>query len=929
MKICIDMQGLQTGSRHRGIGRYCLEITRAFLDIATPRHATDLLYNAALDGIDEAIGSLGANGRRASRRTVGPIRDTSFDNIGNDARREAAERLFGHALQVKRPDVVWHSSIVEGFADDALVPYDAPGAMTVATLYDLIPLHDPEYLGHARARDWYMNRLNVLRRCDLLLAISEWVRTDAIERLGIDPGRIVTVGAGVAEKFRPRPDGQDQSIYLREHFAISRPFVMYNGGFDKRKNITSLIEAYGSLGHDLRASHVLVIVGRMDKLAGDKIAEAMATLRLTADDVVFTGFVSDDDLIRLYQSCTLFVFPSEREGFGLAPLEAMACGAPALVNNATSLPEVVGTAEALFDADEPGALRARMEATLRDDTLLDRLRASGMERARHFTWQAVASRALSAIENALSMHPDRHTAPARNLQSVVPLYRVDATSVETVLQQVRQWPGVVAWSGPLPGNAPMLPADRYRLHGYGDRVPALPADWLALLEQAAAGVIIVDESTPVDVEDRANMLRATHPMARQRSLEADLSASVAHALADDDLARVADALDRLRPTDQVRWLVDVTHISTTDLGTGVHRVVRSILLEWLICPPPGVRIEPITFRDGRFHHAHMYACALLGSPDADALPGELVSITGSEVYIGLDWTMESLPSSAPLIRTWHRAGVRTHFVVYDLLPLTMPEAFHAQSRESFARWVAAIASEGDALHCISESTRTDVIAWLATAEPGDRPLVTRFELGVSPAVPVEPALMDAALSSAMDAAPSFLMVGTIEPRKGHAQVIDAMELLWEAGVEANLVILGKKGWLVRQTIDSLARHPQRNKRLFWIDGADDALLEAAYQASTALVAASLGEGYGLPLVEAAHRGIPVIARDLPVFREVAGNYPSYFKGESARELATYLARWLADRPATGDRPEWISWSDSARSLQRRIDDPRDTQSREL
>lgn len=914
MKIIIDMQGVQTDSRHRGIGRYCLAVTRAFVDLANGEHDTRLLFNAALEGIDEAIETFAMHGRSASFRTVGPIRNTSSDNGKNDIRRDAAEHVYTHALDVGHPDVVWLSSVLEGFTSDALVPHAAPDAFTVATLYDLIPLHDRQYLGNSRARDWYMQRIEVLKRCDLLLAISEWVRSDAIKRLGIDPNRIVAIGAGVEPHFSPGPPGICHSTWLAERFGIHRSFVMYSGGFDKRKNVLALVEAYAALPPSLREQHMLVVVGRIDSLMTERFAKAMTRLHLGPDEVVFTNFVSDDELVRLYQSCALFAFPSESEGFGLPPLEAMACGAPVLVNDATSLPEVVGNREALFDGNRPSEMAARMKAVLTDAALADRLRRSGMKRAAHFSWRAVASRALAAIE--LHTQGEPRVAPAKATGSPwLPLYRMDVGNVVATLPKLRQWPGHVIWSGPLPAVGPASAPDRFRLGGYARlQHECIDEEWMTLIKFDAIGLVRAETFTGDALARHLSQLEKEHPLARQRGVEQIIGDSFAPRLTDDDLALIADSLARAAPNKDVRWLVDVTHIATNDLGTGVHRVVRSILREWLLDPPKDVRIEPIEFRDGRFHHAHDYACQLIGAnPDAP-LPGDIVAITGNELYIGLDWAMESLPSSASLLRTWRRAGVPIHFIVYDLLPLAMPDAFHPQSRESFTRWMETIADLGDVLHCISRTTASDVDIWLRQHELNRLPEVRHFELGVEPEEKRQEGILDPMLESAMSSAPSLLMVGTLEPRKGHDQVLGAAELLWESGAHFNLVIVGHRGWLVKDLIQRLDQHAERGRRLFWLDDADDPTLEAVYRRATALIAASRGEGYGLPLIEAAQRKKPVIARSLPVFREVAGFYPSYFDTNTAEGLATHIARWLAHPPRAGAPPFMRSWKESAASL---------------
>src|SRR4029077_1577723 len=130
------------------------------------------------------------------------------------------------------------------------------------------------------------------------------------------------------------------------------------------------------------------------------------------------------------------------------------------------------------------------------------------------------------------------------------------------------------------------------------------------------------------------------------------------------------------------------------------------------------------------------------------------------------------------------------------------------------------------------------------------------------------------------------------PRKGHRQVVAAFEQLWREGIELDLVIVGKKGWMVDDLASMLHAHPEAGRHLFWVQDASDAMLDRVYARARLLVAASLGEGFGLPLVEAARHGLPIVARDLPVFREVAGEHAYYFSGTSADDLAGALKAWL-------------------------------------
>ncbi|SEP05509.1 Glycosyltransferase involved in cell wall bisynthesis [Luteibacter sp. UNC138MFCol5.1] len=933
MKIQIDLQGVQTASRQRGIGRYTREATIAFLKLAEGRHDVELLFNAALDGVDEMLDRMVAESLRPRRRAYGPLRDTSSDTPANDARREAGERLLTHALDIGGADVVWLSSLIEGYASDALMPHRSPRQLTAATLYDLLPLQDPKGLGQSRARDWYSRRLEALRSCDLLLAISEWVRVDAIARLGLDPDRVVAIGAGVDERFRPAAAGSDNRAYLARHLLIERPFILYNGGTDTRKNVERLFPAYAALPDHLRDRVDLVVVGALDNATRERFDKAIRAASIAPHRIHLTGYVTDEDLVRLYQACELFVFPSAGEGFGLPPLEAMACGAPVIVNDATSLPEVVGSPAALFDANDVDAMAGAMSRVLDDPSFATALRDAGLLRAARFTWPKVAERALTAIERALTTRPESRSpvatawvATSASIQAPpddaqIPVYLADAAHASDVLHRLREWPGLVEWQGPFPDGDHLTAFDRYRAGGW--KAVATPGgiDWPEALRAEAIAMRTVESHADGEAS-RAAWVEAFNgdSMVRQRGIEDEIAAHVAPRLSDTDLARVADAIDRSRPQRATRWLVDVTHISRHDLRTGIQRVVRNILGAWLRTPPVGVRIEPIAFRDGRYEHAHAYAAELLGVEVPEGLVEDPVSISGDEVFVGLDWAMESLPSSATLLRTWHRAGVGMHFVANDILPITLPDAFHPQAREAFVRWLERMTDLADAVHCISQSTADDIAQWLRAERRARPPALTVFPLGVEPLRESRPGLLEKDVAGAFAARPTLLMVGTIEPRKGHAQALDALDLLWASGADLNLAIVGKRGWLVTDLIRRIERHPELGKRLFWFEGCSDETLDAVYEASTALLAPSLGEGYGLPLIEAAQRGKPVIARSLKVFREVAGDYPAYFEGTTGTALATFLARWIVDRPAPGNRLTWPAWQAAAEALADRICD---------
>ena len=170
------------------------------------------------------------------------------------------------------------------------------------------------------------------------------------------------------------------------------------------------------------------------------------------------------------------------------------------------------------------------------------------------------------------------------------------------------------------------------------------------------------------------------------------------------------------------------------------------------------------------------------------------------------------------------------------------------------------------------------------------------------------------------------MVGTLEPRKGHREVLQAFDLLWKDGVDVSLTLVGKEGWMVSELIDLLRHHPRLNTHLFWLQGISDGYLERIYDNSRCLIAASHGEGFGLPLIEAAQHDLPVIARDIPIFREVAGDGALFFADSSPESLKESIVH-LISLYEKGQHPKpslmtWLSWAESAKKLGEEIIDKR-------
>ncbi len=1101
-------------------------------------------------------------------------------------------------------------------------------------MFDLIPLiNQDRYLTSPVVRDWYFDKLASLRRAKLLLAISENSRLEAIEHLGIHPARVVNISSAADPIFRPTRVSADAEQALRARFGLSRPFIMYTGGIDHRKNLEGLIRAFAMLPIATRRAHQLGIVCTMRDEERARLRRLATGVGLGFDELVMSGFVSDDELVALCNLCRLFVFPSWHEGFGLPALEAMACGAPVIAANTSSLPEVIGRSDALFDPHSDVAIAAAMQHLLTNEEFRLELSRHGLERARLFSWDESARRALDAmqaeVESRTVAAPPSAARAARKprLAFVSPLppersgiasysaellpalaahYEIDlvsdqpaltgsvlaggyplrgvqwfethASSYERVLYHfgnspfhghmfrlLRRIPGVVVlhdfylghilrhleFTGEMPqawwhalyeshGYAAVLErmrspdsellarkypcswrvladADGVIVHSrfnlglvaqwYGSRlaehvrhVPHLrqsrpaprqrasararlglpdaafivasfgiispaklihrlldawktagfaadpgcllvlagevhdpryaealdaclphppaataaervirtgflePAQYQDMLEAVDVAVqlradtrgetsgavldclahgiaTIVNAHGPLDelphdallvlpdafddpalgaalgtlrgdaaLRDRLSRtgrayiehelapdrvallyrdaLEAFVPCSPRRRLDAlvrcVVEATSDLAVSEAELADAARVMAELRPLGglQRQLFVDVSELVRTDAGSGIQRVVRSVLAELLASPPSGMRVEPV-YADGsgEYRHARQFVARLLALPFTPQSDAAIETAPG-DVFLGLDLSAHVIPGMLDYFRALRDRGVSVQFVLYDLLPALRPHWFPDDLVDHLQRWYAAIAEVADRVIAISRSVADEYRDWLDGAQPvRPQPLhIGYFHLGADIEASVPTRGIAAATQAEVDAiaGPAFLMVGTVEPRKGHAQVLDAFDRLWAAGVDATLVIVGKRGWHVDALTSRLVAHSERGRRLHWFEGVSDDALDSIYQRAALLLAASFGEGFGLPLVEAARRGLPLLVRDIPVFREVAGAGAMYFHAETpaalAESLQSALRYWqLRELPDPG-LIETITWKQSTAQL---------------
>lgn len=431
MRIVVDLQSCQSGSRLGGIGRYSMNLLQGMARNIGKHDLQIVLSNLMPEGLGDIYHSLEDLVPKHKIRyfhVAGGVAEAFEQNV---FRARAAELLRESFIQRLQPDVVHVSSLFEGLGDDVTTSVGrlCSGETTAVTLYDLIPLVESEkYLTSATTTAHYYRKLDDLKRAGLMLSISEFSKFEATDVCGIDPSIITNISSAVDKKFVPGKLSLDEEKQIKKKYGVTRNYLMYTGSFDQRKNHEGLIRAFAALPTSTRKGLQLMIVGNGWSGIYDHLRNLGSQIGLAEDDLIFAGKVPDQDLLPLYRLCHLFVFPSLREGFGLPVLEAMSCGIPVIGSNTTSIPEVLGNASAMFDPSDLNSITSKINEAVIDKGFRESLVAKGLVQCKNFSWDTSAKRAIEAFE---ALHERRQMSGA---------VRVGAPSSEELIQTVARLP---------------------------------------------------------------------------------------------------------------------------------------------------------------------------------------------------------------------------------------------------------------------------------------------------------------------------------------------------------------------------------------------------------------------------------------------------------------------------------------------------------
>ncbi|MCR1935386.1 glycosyltransferase family 4 protein [Clostridium tepidum] len=266
----------------------------------------------------------------------------------------------------------------------------------VVTIHDLIPYIMPETVGRGYLNKFLKEMPKIIELSDKIITVSEWSKKDISKFFPMKKDKIEVIPLAADSKYKPLNKLYCKNV-LKKKYGIELPFILYLGGFSSRKNVKSIIEAFEKIYNKLPEKHTLVIVGSK-KDEGEKLYEFSRKLKISSN-IIFTDFVEEQDLPIFYNGCSVFIYPSLYEGFGLPPLEAMSCGCAVIASNITSIPEVTSDCCINIDPFDVDNMSASMENILKNPELQDKLGKKALERSKLFSWEKTAKNTLNVYKS--------------------------------------------------------------------------------------------------------------------------------------------------------------------------------------------------------------------------------------------------------------------------------------------------------------------------------------------------------------------------------------------------------------------------------------------------------------------------------------------------------------------------------------------------
>lgn len=720
-----------------------------------------------------------------------------------------------------------------------------------------------------RSRESLKKLNNVFERC---IAVSEFNKKDLVQNGYTCPIDVVPILIPLHD-YEKNPNEDVLNKYANDGW-VNWLFV---GRVVPNKKHEDIIKAFAYYKKYLNAKSRLFIVGTyagMDKYY-DKLCHYIKELH--TQDIIFTGKTSFDQILAYYKLADVFVCMSEHEGFCVPLVEAMKFDVPVIAFASSAIPETLGGAGILLEDKSSILVSKIVDAIIKNKTLQRKIVEKQEERLKYFSYENVSKEMTEEINDIIK----KAKCKVANIQE-------------------NKW----------------IKHDAV----YDAEIKALLYECLKDIKKDA----LVDDTKEfklidnIDDKGKNNTLKhkikinVLKPIYKQLYMVnpsvADSIRSKIYCLAGKKTAiiQASNVVDRRKPG----ILVDLTQITRSNAKTGIQRVVDNIFRQITLLDVNAIGVRDL---QGDLITDKLYAA--LEKNEEFKEQEQKINLKQGDKLLLLDSSWEFSDDFSVIVDKVHDNGGTSYGIIYDLLPVQYPELIiNDYLKTVYSRWHKMLLKKCNSVICISKTT-AHLVEWFYKKEKIQRGTALNvywFPMGSD--IKNDCAIERNDIKEFVDSQNTFLMVGTVEPRKGHMVAAKALHKLLAKGTDAKLIIIGKDGWK-NDEIKMVMEDNEIKNNVKWIKDATDGELQWCYKHCAALIAASKDEGFGLPIIEAAHYGLPIICSDIPIFHEVAGNEAVYFKAMDSDDLMNKIEMWLSEeKHPNSANIKLYTWEESAQTL---------------
>ena len=733
------------------------------------------------------------------------------------------------------------------------------------------------------------------------IADSEYNKQDLI-RAGYTCPIVVLPILVPFEDYEQEPDDDVLSRYRNDGWKN----ILFVGRIAPNKCQEDVIAAFAAYKKIYNSESRLFIVGNYDGMEAyyERLQKYVEILGI--EDVIFTGHIPFKAILAYYRIADVFLCMSEHEGFCVPLLEAMKFEIPIVAYSSTAIPYTLDGAGVLVTEKDPDLNAAIIDEVIVNSKLRDNLLKGQQKRLAYFKYETVARLAEKIFNKLINQESIEAVESLNgsleyndNIEQL--MVRMKKKAESNKIGEIKSFRDIPATTSEKPAMTAESTGFSF-VSSYYNQIfsqKGIKAFIKRKLFGNLLNVLMAQEQYVAGMEVRV------------KELERQLAEKEVRLKESERKLAELEITDLLR--EKPGLLIDVTQTTRSDLGTGIQRVVNNIFRE--IYQYKNERsVIPVRNYHGKLITGNQYAKRYLGEAEK---PEYRLTLQKEDKVLLLDSSWEYAEDFSHILERAEKENILSFAVVYDLIPIQYPELVTSSVFvQIFRSWHNMILQKADSILCISRTTADVVAQYYEKMKFKRNKSLNLYYFHMGADVPGGTQEARPEIQDFVKSGKTFLMVGTLEPRKGHMVALEAFRkiLIEEKREDCRLLIIGHNGWKNDEIRNQLAL-PEYKDKVLWIEDATDAELRWAYAHSNALIAASRDEGFGLPLVEVAHFGLPIICSDIPIFREVTQGYADYFKVMDADDLARCMSEWLQTEQHPDSRNIRIyTWQESAQEI---------------